>query len=97
MKLRKFNQEKFKPEGFTLVELLVIVAIGSFMVLAMLALGAVYVPKAGVELSSNSDFHGSIVAQSIDLSSYARIHYDEALADLNIVAAGESSSYNIKS
>jgi len=38
MKLRKFNQKEFKPEGFTLVELLVIVAIGSFMVLAMLSL-----------------------------------------------------------
>jgi type II secretory pathway component PulJ len=38
MKLRKFNQGKFKPEGFSLVELLVIVAIGSLMVLAMLSL-----------------------------------------------------------
>ncbi|TET77526.1 MAG: hypothetical protein E3J41_06870, partial [Candidatus Cloacimonadota bacterium] len=38
MKLRKFNQEKFEPKGFSLVELLVIVAIGSFMILAMLSL-----------------------------------------------------------
>ncbi len=38
MKLRKFNQEKFKPEGFSLIELLVIVAIGSFMILALLSL-----------------------------------------------------------
>ena len=38
MKLRKFNQEKSKPKGFSLVELLVIVAIGSFMILAMLSL-----------------------------------------------------------
>ena len=38
MKLRKFNQEKSKPKGFSLVELLVIVAIGSFLVLAMLSL-----------------------------------------------------------
>jgi type II secretory pathway component PulJ len=38
MKLRKFNQEKIEPKGFTLVELLVIVAIGSLMVLAMLSL-----------------------------------------------------------
>ena len=93
----KFRPKKFKANGFTLVELLVIIAIASFMILAMLALGAVYVPKASIEFSSNSDFHGSIVAQSINLSSNARIHYDEALADLNIVAAGESSSYNIKS
>ena len=38
MKLGKFNQKEFKPAGFTLVELLVIVAIGSIMVLSMLSL-----------------------------------------------------------
>ena len=38
MKLRKFNQEKSKPEGFSLVELLVTVTISSFMIVAMLSL-----------------------------------------------------------
>ncbi len=38
MKLKKFNQEKFKQKGFSLIELLVIVAIGSFLILAMLSL-----------------------------------------------------------
>ncbi|MQY60693.1 hypothetical protein GH153_02505 [bacterium] len=38
MKLRKFNQEKSKPEGFSFVELLVTVTISSFMIVAMLSL-----------------------------------------------------------
>ena len=38
MKLKKFRPMEFKPKGLTLVELLVIMAIGSFMVLAMLSL-----------------------------------------------------------
>jgi len=38
MKFKKFRPNEFKPEGFTLVELLVIMAIGSFMVLAILSL-----------------------------------------------------------
>ena len=38
MKLRKFNQEKSKPEGFSLVEVLVTVTISSLMILAMFSL-----------------------------------------------------------
>jgi len=40
MKLKKFRPNEFKPKGFTIVELMVVVAIMSFMVLAMLALYA---------------------------------------------------------
>jgi Tfp pilus assembly protein PilW len=38
MKLRRFRPEKLKPKCFSLIELLVIVAIVSFMILAMLSL-----------------------------------------------------------
>ncbi len=38
MKLRRFRPEQLKSKGFSLIELLVIVAIVSFMILAMLSL-----------------------------------------------------------
>ncbi|HDZ25845.1 hypothetical protein LCGC14_1082120 [marine sediment metagenome] len=38
MKLRRFSPEKLKSKGFSLIELLVIVVIVSFMILAMLSL-----------------------------------------------------------
>lgn len=59
--------------------------------------GGVYVPKADVNYRSNSHFYGSIVAKSVELASNARVHYDEALSELDISSGGESSSYTIKS
>jgi hypothetical protein len=59
--------------------------------------GAVYVPKADVRFRSNSDFYGSIVGKSFDLASNARIHYDEALADLEIDIEGQDITYSVKS
>ncbi|MFQ6070528.1 MAG: hypothetical protein ACE5LC_08390 [Candidatus Aminicenantales bacterium] len=59
--------------------------------------GGVYVPRAEVELHSNSRFYGSVVAQSVELESNARIHYDEALADLDISTGGGDYSFTVKS
>ena len=38
MRLSKIRQKKYQPKGFTLIEVLVIAAVGSFMILAMLSL-----------------------------------------------------------
>ena len=60
--------------------------------------GAVYVPRAEVDFSSEADFHGSIVAKFLHLSSKAKIHFDKALAGLEVAAAGGGeSSYSVKS
>ena len=59
--------------------------------------GAVYVPKADVRFRSNADFYGSIMGKSFDLDSNARIHYDEAFADLEIDIEGQDIIYAVKS
>ena len=59
--------------------------------------GAVYVPKADVRFRSNTDFYGSMIGKSFDLNSNARIHYDEALADLEIDIEGQDIIYAVKS
>ncbi|MCK4905294.1 hypothetical protein KAS42_03520 [bacterium] len=43
--------------------------------------GAFYAPNADVEIHSNAEIYGSIIANTVDLASNARVHYDEALAD----------------
>lgn len=42
--------------------------------------GAIYVPRADVRCPSNTDFYGSLIANSIDINSNGKIHYDESLA-----------------
>jgi hypothetical protein len=59
--------------------------------------GAVYVPNADVRFRSNTDFYGSIISKSFDLNSNARIHYDKALAGLNIDFDSEEIFYKVKS
>jgi hypothetical protein len=60
--------------------------------------GAVYVPRSDVSFNSNADFFGSIIAKRLDsIASNARIHYDEALTDLYIETASESSFFIVKS
>jgi hypothetical protein len=59
--------------------------------------GAVYVPNADVRFRSNSDFYGSVMGKSFDLNSNAKIHYDEALAKLNIEVDSEEIFYKVKS
>jgi Tfp pilus assembly protein PilX len=60
--------------------------------------GAVYVPKAHVRFCNNTDFYGSIISKSFELQSNARIHYDMALAGLNIeLDDSEDTLYKVKS
>ena len=41
--------------------------------------GVIYAPNAAVDLSGTPDIYGSIVANTLDISGNAGIHYDEAL------------------
>lgn len=43
--------------------------------------GAFYAPNADVDIHSNAEIYGSIIADTIDLASNSRVHYDERLAD----------------
>ncbi len=58
--------------------------------------GAVYVPKANVIYNSNAAFYGSIICNHIHMDSNGKIHYDEALGDLDILE-GSDGSYIVKS
>lgn len=42
-------------------------------------IGAIYAPNAEVQLGSNFEIYGSVMAGLLDLSSNGRIHFDEAL------------------
>ena len=48
--------------------------------------GTMYAPNAAVTVRSNFELFGSVVARSVDLSSNARVHFDEAL--LSATATG---------
>ncbi len=58
--------------------------------------GAVYVPRADIHLNSNANFFGSISGKSFDCNSNAIIHYDWALAVLELDGA-EGTPFKIKS
>lgn len=55
--------------------------------------GAIYMPRADVICPSNTDFYGSMIANSIDIYSNGKIHYDESLGG----HGSSSSSYVVKS
>jgi len=59
--------------------------------------GAVYAPKTNVIYNSNADFYGSVIGKYVDIASQANIHYDEALANLEIVPGSMGSYYTVKS
>jgi Tfp pilus assembly protein PilX len=59
-------------------------------------LGSVYVPKADVHLNSNADFYGSISGKSFECDSNSKIHYDLALAALELDGA-DGTPYTVKS
>lgn len=59
--------------------------------------GAVYVPKANVVYNSSANFYGSVMGKYVDISSQALIHYDEALASLEIVPGSMGSFYTVMS
>jgi hypothetical protein len=42
--------------------------------------GTIYAPNAHVEIDSNFELFGSLVAKEVDLDSSAKVHYDESLA-----------------
>jgi hypothetical protein len=41
--------------------------------------GVVYAPNAIVEIDSNFEFFGSLIARQVHLDSNAKVHFDEAL------------------
>lgn len=41
--------------------------------------GTIYAPHAAIEINSNFELFGSLVARSVLLDSWARVHYDESL------------------
>ncbi len=49
--------------------------------------GTIYAPNASVEINSNFELFGSVVARRVHLDSNCRIHYDESLQE----ARGETS------
>ena len=60
--------------------------------------GAIYAPQADVLYNSNADFYGSIIGHYIELNSNGKIHFDEALKDLDLGdGAGRASKYAVKS
>lgn len=42
--------------------------------------GTIYAPNAHVEIDSNFELYGALVAHSVDLDSNCKVHYDESLA-----------------
>jgi hypothetical protein len=59
--------------------------------------GAVYSPKTNVIYNSNANFYGSVIGKYVDITSQANIHYDEALASLEIVPGSLGSFYTVMS
>jgi hypothetical protein len=55
-------------------------------------IGAIYAPHASFTLASNFDIYGSIMAGYLDLSSFGKIHFDEALLYDGYGATGELES-----
>ena len=45
--------------------------------------GTIYAPNASVEINSNFELFGSLVARRVHLDSNARVHFDEALLDVS--------------
>jgi len=58
--------------------------------------GAVYVPRADIHLNSAADFSGSISGKSFSCNSNAKIHYDVALAALELDGA-DGTPFTVKS
>jgi hypothetical protein len=58
--------------------------------------GAIYAPNAFVELDQGDGFFGAIIADDVQIDQDTAIHYDEALADLEILPS-MGSLYVVKS
>ena len=48
--------------------------------------GAMYGPDADFSIAGNADIYGSIIGNTVTISGSARLHYDEALADVDILS-----------
>lgn len=59
--------------------------------------GAIYVPRAAMNIYSNAMFYGSVVARYINMDSNGQIHYDEALEDVDTSGFQGDNSYRVKS
>jgi hypothetical protein len=46
--------------------------------------GTMYGPHATISISGNADIYGSIIAENVDLSGEAQIHYDESLGNCDV-------------
>lgn len=55
--------------------------------------GVVYVPRATINMTTNENFYGSLVANNINMNSTGQIHYDEALKNLEIDVVVEKPYY----
>lgn len=55
--------------------------------------GVVYVPRATINMTTNENFYGSLVANRINMNSTGQIHYDEALKNLEIDVVVEKPYY----
>ena len=51
-----------------------------------------HAPNAAIEIDSNFELFGALVARSIDLDSNSKIHYDVALMD---VASNNQITYQV--
>jgi Tfp pilus assembly protein PilX len=58
--------------------------------------GVLYAPNATIDYCANSDFFGSVVCNSISMSSNAGIHYDESLGTWEKYGT-QTSAYVVKS
>jgi len=48
--------------------------------------GAMYGPDAAFDIAGNADIYGSIIGNEITVAGSARLHYDEALEDVDILS-----------
>ena len=58
--------------------------------------GAIYAPKASVELDQSNGFYGAIIAKDILFDKHTVLHYDKALEDLEILPS-MGALYEVKS
>ncbi len=54
--------------------------------------GTIYAPNAAIEVDSNFELFGALIAKSVDLDSNCRIHYDESLA---LSKGGTAGDYQV--
>ncbi len=50
--------------------------------------GSVYAPNAAIDIETNFELFGSLIARQLDLASNCRIHYDEALMEMGEESGG---------